>query len=159
MANISQTSGGAGARSHIPTVVLALGWAGVLPFAALSALAILGPREWTGTASGLLVSYGAIILGFMGGAQWGLEMSTGSSRSAGSNGYAVSVLPALVAFGATALPFRFAAAVLIAGFAGLLAYDLWRLQSGIGPRWYGPLRSQLTLAVVTALSAAAVFSA
>lgn len=159
MANISQTAGGADVRPHIPTVVLALGWAGVLPFVALSAVAIIGPREWTATAAVLLVSYGAIILGFMGGAQWGLEMSKGGEQPTGATGYAASVVPALVAFAATALPFRGAAAVLIAGFAGLLAYDLWRVQAGVGPRWYGALRWQLTLAVVTALSAAAVFSA
>ncbi|WP_375461114.1 DUF3429 domain-containing protein [uncultured Enterovirga sp.] len=68
--------------------------------------------------------------------------------------YAVSVLPALLAWVALFLPFQFALPVLVAGVAGLLAYDLWTVRRGIAPTWYGVLRIQITAAVMLLLTVA-----
>ena len=67
-----------------------------------------------------LVGYGAIILSFMGGVLWGLEVSQGRSQAA----YAVSIVPALVAVAAMLSPATYGILLLLCGFAGLLAYDV-----------------------------------
>ncbi len=62
-------------ESAIPRPALLLGWAGVIPFAALSAALLAGLEPIGDIALRGLPAYAAVILGFMGGVQWGLEMS------------------------------------------------------------------------------------
>jgi len=137
--------------SMVPKPVLVLGWAGVAPFALLSLLAILGSASVAGNALEALIVYGAVILSFMGGAQWGLEMAKPAAPDDGRRGYALSVLPALAGFAAAMFPPRAGLALLCAGFLALLAYDLRRARDGVGPSWYPALRKSLTAAVVTTL--------
>jgi Protein of unknown function (DUF3429) len=60
----------------IPRTPLLLGWAGIIPFAFLSIAAALDVSlPWIEARSALL-GYGACILSFMGGVQWGLAMLT-----------------------------------------------------------------------------------
>ncbi len=138
------------ARSGVPAGPFWLGWAGVLPFAGFAAAAMaavplpIDPLR-------VLIGYGCVILSFMGGAQWGLATS---DRGTMATRYAASVVPALVAWPALLLRPAPALGVLIAGFAGLCAYDLWTVRRGEAPAWYGRLRIQLTAAVVFLLVAA-----
>ncbi len=140
----------------IPASAFWLGWAGVIPFAALTAMTIADGHQWSGWSSTdsikALVTYGAIILSFMGGVQWGLEMARAQGQ--GAAGFAASVLPALAAFAASFVDTFAALLMLIAGFVMLLAYDQARLRAGIGPAWYGGLRLQLSSAVVLCLALA-----
>lgn len=138
-------------KPPIPAVALALGWLGVAPFAVLAAALHMAAPDTVTLAQRALISYGAIILAFMGGVQWGLEMRRPDAERQPGIGYAASVLPALVAFAATLLPAHAAIWLLIDGFAALLAYDLWRIRCGIAPAWYARLRWQLSLAVLGAL--------
>ncbi len=141
----------------IPGPALLLGWAGVLPFAALTAaVALRTPLPLD--PGRLLLGYGAAILSFMAGAQWGLTVRAQDGSDQGWRGYAVSVLPALLAWAALAMPARIGFATLAAGFAALLAYDLWTVRRGTAPAWYGRLRVQLTAAVVLLLGAAALLA-
>ncbi|MEL6421109.1 MAG: DUF3429 domain-containing protein [Pseudomonadota bacterium] len=158
----------------IPRTALLLGWAGVLPFAATALASIVGPEPLASFAGKALLGYGAVILGFMSGVQWGIAMFVGyqgagaRSGDAGSDErrvaapvdrgrLAISVVPALVGFGALLIPSgTFALGVLIAGFAGLLAYDLATVRAGRAPAWYGSLRVQLTSAVIAILGVAMV---
>ena len=55
-----------------PVIAGTLGWTGILPFVALSCLAIAASADTAEMARHALIVYGAIILGFMGGVQWGL---------------------------------------------------------------------------------------
>jgi len=103
-----------------------------------------------GSASLWLAAYGAVILSFMGGAQWGL--ATGKVNSNPWRAFGVSVIPALVAWPALFLPITWALATLSVTFAGLLAYDLWTVRQGQAPAWYGQLRLGLTAAVVLCLT-------
>ena len=96
-----------------------------------------------------LVLYGAIILSFMGGAQWGLSMVTGGSTM--RTRLAISVLPALAAFGLWFLPATGALLGLAAVFVALLLYDIATARAGAAPAWYPALRIQLTSAVVICL--------
>jgi FtsH-binding integral membrane protein len=146
--------------STIPTSAFWLGWAGVIPFAGLAALLLLDAAPVAGLdqsrALSALLAYGMIILSFMGGVQWGLEMARGSQSAGAARGlgYAVSVVPALIAFGASFASPAAALLILAVGFALLLAYDLQRIREGVGPDWYARLRVQLSTAVVACLAAA-----
>lgn len=139
---------------EIPSSAFWLGWAGVIPFATLAALVIAGGGGGIDAPTVLrgLISYGAIILSFMGGVQWGLELT----REGGNGlGFLNSVVPALAAFAVTFVDPVAALAILAAGFVLLLFYDLRRIRAGVGPAWYGRLRVQLSTAVVVCLTAAA----
>jgi len=139
---------------RIPTVALLLGWAGVAPFAGLTALATLDGSARSAAAIAALVGYGAIILSFMGGVLWGLAMTRCRSQAV----YAVSVLPAVVSAAAMLAQAKLGILILLFGFAGLLAYDLSCSRSGGAPGWYPVLRWQLTAAVVAFLSMALLFA-
>ena len=138
--------------AHAPVVALALGWSGVLPFAGCTAILLLGHPASTGVVATALISYGSIILGFMGSVHWGLEMS----QPRAPLHYVASVVPALLAFAATLSPATQAIALLMCGFAGLIALDMWRCRFGDTPAWYRTLRLQLTAAVMFLLTAALV---
>ena len=145
------------ATSQIPRSAFVLGWLGVVPFVALSLLAVAGGVLPSGNAMRWLATYGLIILSFMGGAQWGLAMqAAGSQDGAKGAGLGISVLPALVAFGLSFLPARSALLGLSAAFVALLAYDLWTVRAGTAPDWYPALRVQLTGAVVICLLTTAI---
>ena len=141
-------------RNAIPRGPLLLGWAGVIPFALL-ALSTVAEWKLPIAPAPALVGYGAAILSFMGGVQWGLTMSPRSDRAQGSGAYAISVVPALIGWAGVLLPSRSGLVVLAAGFAALLAYDLWTVRAGTAPAWYGTLRLQLTTAVILLLLVAA----
>jgi hypothetical protein len=139
--------------TRVRPAVLALGWAGAIPFAALGFAASAGLALPFAPVPAL-AGYGTAILSFMGGAQWGLAMR----GPAGLRGYVVSVLPALLAWIALLLPARPGLVLLAAGFAALLAYDLFTVRRGEAPPWYAPLRAQLTGAVVLILLATAALA-
>ena len=144
-------------REFIPRAALILGWAGVLPFAALALGALLDLALPVAQPRQALISYGAIILSFMGGVQWGLVTAPRVAIAGrdGRNRFGISVLPALWAwFCLLALPPAAALLGLAAGFAALLAYDLHTVRTGYASLWYRPLRIQLTVAVVFLLLAA-----
>jgi hypothetical protein len=148
------------AVSAIPRPALILGWLGVLPFAALALSTTVDGMMPRAAAADALVLYAAIILSFMGGAQWGLAMVTAAERPGGlTTGarLAVSVLPALAAFGLWFLPAPLALLGLAAMFVALLAYDIGSARAGAAPAWYPALRIQLTGAVVLCLGFAAGF--
>jgi len=134
-----------------PKAALILGVAGLVPFFALSAAIALRLQTPYGSASLWLAAYGAVILSFMGGAQWGITVAR-PDRGDSWRAYAVSVIPALVAWPALFLPITWALATLSVTFACLLGYDLWTVRRGEAPEWYGQLRLGLTAAVVLCLT-------
>jgi hypothetical protein len=138
----------------IPRSALVLGWLGVLPFVILAAAYIARETIPASVAAAALLLYGVVILSFMGGAQWGLAMTSETDTRARARRFAISTLPALAAFAAWFLPVTYALAALAIGFLALLAYDI-----AVAPVWYPALRVQLTSAVVLCLGAAAVFGA
>ncbi len=142
-------------KLSIPKPALLLGWLGALPFATLSFTTVVGSAEMAARASHALVIYAAIILSFMGGAQWGLAMIAGAaSQDLLLRRLTFSVVPALAAFILAALPGRAAMLGLSAVFVTLLAYDVTTARAGVAPGWYPALRLQLTVAVVLCLLAA-----
>lgn len=144
--------------ARVPPWPLLLGWSGVVPFSGLSAIVVF-TSDLHAMAGKSLVGYGAVILGFMGGVQWGLEMMRPQPASTSIAGYSRSVFPALLAFLAILCPVSAALWLLALGFAGLLVYDVQRVRQGVGPEWYATLRLQLSPAVIVALAGAAVATA
>lgn len=139
----------------IPRPALLLGWAGVIPFVLLTAASVLDIHPLSLDPRMALRAYGACILSFMGGVQWGVMLP----REGGPVPffrYAISVLPALLAFLCLLIPNTSGLIGLVVGFLALLVYDLSTVRQGLAPRWYASLRVQLTLAVVVLLGVAVV---
>lgn len=93
----------------LPAAAMVLGYAGVIPFAALAAA--LWTPAWQPQALGPLLAYSALILSFLGGVRWGRALESG-----GSLDFALAVLPSLYAWGALQLPPAAALMLLAAGF-------------------------------------------
>ncbi|MCC5811143.1 MAG: DUF3429 domain-containing protein [Ectothiorhodospiraceae bacterium] len=133
-------------RDTRKTAIL-LGSAGVLPFVfgALAAWTVgdspLG--HWSVEAATL---YGAVILSFLGGIQWGVILQKPDEQR---SLLFLSVLPALLAWLALLLPDRFTLGVLIVCFPACLLLD-FRLSV---PGWFRTLRAALTIVVVASLVA------
>ncbi|MGI9525326.1 MAG: DUF3429 domain-containing protein [Hyphomicrobiaceae bacterium] len=145
----------------VPHCALVLGWAGVTPFVVLSVTTLWLENDIRASAQNMLVAYGAIILGFMGGVQWGLAMlmfNTPIGACSPRLCLIASVVPAIFAFAAVlaaSADYHLAAGVvLIVGFVGLLMYDIATVRRGGAPSWYSTLRVGLTVAVVASLSIA-----
>ena len=122
-----------------------LGYAGLIPFV-LAALAIHVPWPGAALSTTIFLSYGAVILAFLGGIQWGLALTPGVERA--NERVVVGVLPALIAWPLLVLPAPATAIIVLA--AGFAALWLWeRRRCAItGPAWYPALRTRLTLAVL-----------
>ena len=135
----------------------ALGWAGVLPFIALSLASAFPTRiidaQW---ALGALTLYGAAILSFLGGVTWGLTLALEGQldRRSGLAGLVISNGASLAAFGASLLPVTLGLPLLVTGFVAMLVYDLRNIARGLLPVWYRPLRIGLSAAAIASLALA-----
>jgi len=146
----------------IPRPALVLGLAGVLPFLGLPVAALFDAGALLPDALGAHVSvpalmlYAAIILSFMGGAQWGLAMTLAPPDQRW-RAFSVSVVPALLAWASLMMPMRLGLSAVAAGFVVLLIYDIWTVKAGQAPSWYERLRLLLTTVVVVAMTLTLVF--
>ncbi|MDZ7787237.1 MAG: DUF3429 domain-containing protein [Halofilum sp. (in: g-proteobacteria)] len=122
-----------------------LGYAGLIPFV-LAAVAIHGPWPGAALSARVFISYGAVILAFLGGIQWGLALSPGIERA--TERVVVGVLPSLLAWSALfLLPTTPATVALATGFVALLLWERRRCPVAT-PAWYAGLRTRLTLVVL-----------
>jgi hypothetical protein len=136
----------------IPRAPLILGLAGLIPFLWGAASVIWpGLAAWGLDALGsrfigpyVQLFYGAVILSFMSGVLWGF-----ATRTDGTMGYVLSVLPALWAFFMTGGGPTTAAANLVIGFIALLMIDWHFWTHEATPPWWMRLRVLLTVIVVT----------
>ncbi len=138
----------------VPAAARWLGLAGLIPFAGLALLAWLPDERWAALSTRLLVGYGAVILSFMGGCRWGLA-AAGLADGPSWRLLGASVIPAIYAWGAAALPAPLALLMLGIGFLGLLAADLSLTRAGGAPLWWPTLRWPLSLGAAAGLAAAA----
>lgn len=134
-----------------------LGFAGLIPFVGLTVALLFGQGDWLAAARFALLGYGVAILSFMGGVHWGRAMSQPASaqRTSSTVDYTVSVVPALAAWSAFALPPSVQLIWLAGCFAALGMYDVLGARSLNFPAWYPGLRWRLTLVVVLCLGLAA----
>jgi len=129
---------------RIPPIAAALGYGGLLPFAAAALACWLG-GDAADFAGWVLRGYSCAILAFLGGVPWGLALASGE----GSTGerLSVGVVPALVAWIALLLPVASALGVLVVAFAAVYGWDELRNLSDT-PAWFRRLRRHLTAGVV-----------
>lgn len=140
---------GKNVQPEIPLVALALGLAGLIPFAA-GALALWVPQILPGLGFRLLVGYGAIILTFLGGIRWGTAIGPYDGHRQ-SFEFAASVIGSLVGLAALFLPPMPGLTLLISGFLIQALWDISSVESGRLPMWFGRLRMILTSGAVLAL--------
>ena len=128
----------------VPRSAAMLGYAGVIPFAALAAIFALSPATLAERALDGFLIYGAVILSFLGGIRWGAACSSASERA---GALAISVLPSLwAAFFLWWPDAKSAAWGLLVGFL-LLGIADWLRPGIMVPAWMRPLRARLTGAV------------
>ena len=143
----------------IKTVLIArvLGYGGALPFLcgaifANQQVAVLGVAP-----TYFLLSYGAVILSFLGGLHWGRVItSPNANERSDSNWLIWSVCPSLLGWVALLLPIKVGAMVLSLCFLAALQVDQKLFREKVWPAWMRPLRLHLTLIAVASLTSLAL---
>lgn len=135
---------------------------GAVPFWTMALLLTLAPEVAFVRFGGptVLVTYGAVILSFLGGIRWGAAMAATASAKERASTMVLSTVPSLVGWFAVFLPTPPSLMLLAVAFALQGGWDVRDARRGFLPEWFGRLRLTLTLLVVAALlvaSAAALF--
>jgi len=130
-----------------------LGYGGALPFLG-GAVAASQQITISGFESAyLLLSYGAVILSFLGGLHWGRVITCPDSvRQYGSAWLIWSVCPSLLSWMALLLPIKASAVVLALCFLTALKIDQKLFQEQIWPAWMQSLRVHLSVIAVASLT-------
>ncbi|GAB4188172.1 MAG: hypothetical protein Tsb002_14270 [Wenzhouxiangellaceae bacterium] len=120
----------------------AVGYAGLLPFAACAALSWV--QAWHELALQAGIAYGAVILSFVGAVHWGAVIV---DRPLQGRRLWLASVPALLGWLALLLTPLHGISLLIAAFAGW-----WLLErQWHWPYWYRALRTRLSISVITLL--------
>lgn len=142
-------------ESSIPLAALLPGLAGLIPFWVLALAVVLPTGLPPLLALIAFITYGAVILSFVGAIWWGLAVAAGPGAPKAMM-FLWSVMPALLGWLATLVSADLGVLVLAAGF--LLQ---WLLDAGlvtrypeIMPRWVFRLRTILTAGVLIAVTLA-----
>lgn len=123
-----------------------LGYAGLIPFFASAAGHLAGlPTAQIG------VIYGALILSFLGGIQWGSGLRGHLDESDTTRRIGVSVVPSLIGFAALLVAMPFSVVMLLGGFIGQWRFDLARAEQVGWPDWFIQLRTHLTIGALISL--------
>ena len=137
-----------------PFIISLLGYGGAIPFLGLAtciyfkvALPVISPIEG-------LLTYGAVILSFVGALHWGCVMAHHEQVTPrlASLLYGWSVMPALIAWGALLMPDRIGATVMALCFVACWRIDMKVIGSGLWPAWMARLRLHLTSCAVASLA-------
>jgi Protein of unknown function (DUF3429) len=128
--------------------------AGVIPFAAAAMSIHWGLPFDRHYGQALMLTYGAVILSFLGGVQWGYAVRDTVDDTVPHRRYFLAVIPSLVAWGALLLPDgQLGLNIMIIAFAWTWLND-WRLARNGGiPPWFMHLRSAVTSVVILFLIA------
>lgn len=133
---------------NVPAPAALLGLAGVVPFAVTAALS-LRPDAIGGWAIFALLTYGAVILSFLGGIHWGLALARPAPP--GYRHLGIGVLPSLAGWVGLLAGGTDGLLLLLAGFVVVLAVDIGLSRDGGAPPWFARLRIVLTSAVCLCL--------
>ncbi|MFO1091560.1 MAG: DUF3429 domain-containing protein [Hyphomicrobiales bacterium] len=130
-------------QSSIPPAALWLGLAGAIPFWFAAFAFTTGRYVTPGQALSIAITYGAIILSFLGGIRWGTAL-TPIDEGRRAREFGLSVLPSLAGFAAFLTRPHLGVSLLIAGFLLQAFWDVTSVDLGRLPRWFGRLRVILT---------------
>ena len=108
-----------------------------------------------------LRAYGAVILSFLGGIQWGLAIRNSDGNARTRQGLTpiltVSIVPSLIGWTGLVVEELLGFGLLIIGFVLVLISDVRAVNKGIAPRWYLRLRYPLTAIVISCLTITAIY--
>jgi len=153
----------------VPGPAIRMGLAGGIPYIGTSLATLYYSNELTRAASGaapgidvesttqllqqiqhVQVTYGAVLLGFLGAIHWGMEFA----KYGGEQGYkrlVLGVAPALYAWPTLAFAPEVALAAQWAGFTALWYADSKATSAGWTPKWYSQYRFYLSILVGTCI--------
>lgn len=134
----------------LPPGLVALGYAGMLPFVACVLAIALLDGEPRALAVRALVAYGAVILSFLGAVHWGLLLR--QRDAAAPARLAIGVLPSLAGWIALLLPDRYALTLLVVAFGGFWLYEHRVVGTALLPSGYLDLRRHLSVAACSLLT-------
>ena len=117
-----------------------LGLAGLIPFLAGAALQWFSPPGWRMLAGLALLTYGAVIVSFLGGIHWGLAMRSAQPTSAR---LVWGVVPSLLGWLAVLLDSPWGQAVLVLSLIACFSVDRSSYRA-LGVQAWLPLRALLT---------------
>jgi hypothetical protein len=137
----------------MPPLAILLGIGGLIPFIGCG-LGAMGGGVGSDKLLGALIAYGAVILSFLGGLQWGLALPSARTNRQQWR-LALGVVPPLIAWGALlltlVLPGWVALAVLAAAFVATALGEQRASAETALPQGYMLLRWGLTLIAVAML--------
>lgn len=93
------------------------------------------------------VSYGAVILSFLGAIHWGFEFSRYGGGAKGMPRYLMGIVPVLIGWPTLLLPGQLALPAQWAAFTGVWFIDSRATARGWTPKWYSTYRFALTAVV------------
>lgn len=137
--------------SNVPSAAAWLGGLGLIPFLALSFAKTFASDVLNTRLSFVLLAYGAIILSFLGGVQWGLAIAVPQIDSTLWRRLTLSILPSLVAWVALVMPYSIGFFILAGAFVAMLLVDIQASRAQEAPAWYQKLRWPLSCGAVAAL--------
>jgi len=134
----------------LPPLIVALGYAGLIPFLADPLWLTLSPQTAPLWLDHAWVIYAAMIASFMAGTFWGMGLQV-ADAPAGQLGMVLAITQMLLAWGTLALPAGGTLPALAGVFLLLLATEWWRERVFDPLGGYLRLRLGLTLGVLVAL--------
>ncbi|GAA4258719.1 DUF3429 family protein [Azospirillum formosense] len=135
------------------SVVRLLSYGGLIPFVGGTALAWMAEGDGRAAVVRAVVVYAVSILSFIGAIHWGRILSGRDNETSGPAWLVWGVTPSLLGWGATLLPSGLTVPALILSFLLAWAVDRSAAADGRYPRWFGTLRTRLTIVVCLTLSA------
>jgi hypothetical protein len=135
-----------------PRTVLVYGLLGILPFWSAPAATVLAP-DFAGIAAVIEAVYAALILSFLGGARWGLEVRDAAPDPAVVG---LAMTPTLAGLAILVFTHGQTRLQLLVLAAALSLSWFWDYTAKGLPPWYARLRTILTLGAVGGLSVGAL---
>ena len=138
-----------------------LGLLGAVPFVTMTVVAVTDISSGVDNIGVGLRAYGALILSFLGGIQWGLAIRNSDGNARTRQGLTMmlflSIVPSLIGWTAVLVEELLGLGLLIVGFALVLIADVRMVNRGMGPRWHLRLRYPLTAVVISCLTITALY--
>jgi len=112
--------------------------------------------SWTGYVISLQMTYGAVMLSFLGGVHWGLAMADSKTPGKVSTKqqwirYTSSIIPPLIAWSSIVVTPLAGMISLLAGFSAMYVADAYAHDANHFPTWYLKLRTYLTIGIILSL--------
>lgn len=136
-------------QSEMRRIAQILGASGLVPFVVLVGAVVWPSPDWL---DDLLITYGCIVLAFMGGSLWASSLRRDNPQPVG---LMISAALPLAGWPAILMPLGWGAIWLALGFV-VQFFAEWRFGAKWDVSWYRRLRTMLSVSVVALLVIAAV---